>query len=82
LKNKGLFFVDSATSSSSIGLQKARSMGVKAGKNVLFLDNSANVASIHEQMQEAAEVADRYGSAIVICHARPATAAAWKQYGL
>jgi polysaccharide deacetylase 2 family uncharacterized protein YibQ len=81
LKSKGLFFVDSATSSSSIGLQKARSMGVRSGKNVLFLDNSANVASIHEQMQEAAEVADRYGSAIVICHARPATAAAWKQYG-
>ena len=48
---------------------------------MLFLDNVADVGSIHSQMLAAAELADRYGSIIVICHARPATAAAWTYYG-
>ena len=81
IKSKGLFFVDSATSSGSVAQQTARKLGVPTGKNMLFLDNYASVEAIHSQMREAAELADRYGSAIVICHARPATATAWTYYG-
>ena len=81
VKSRGLFFVDSATSSASVAQQTARRLGVPTGKNMLFLDNVADVGSIHSQMLAAAELADRYGSIIVICHARPATAAAWTYYG-
>ena len=81
IKSRGLFFVDSATSSTSVAQQTARRLGVPTGKNLLFLDNVADVESIHGQMLAAAELADRYGTAIVICHARPATAAAWTYYG-
>ena len=81
IKSRGLFFVDSATSSGSVAQQTARRMGVPTGKNMLFLDNAADVGAIHSQMLAAAELADRYGSVIVICHARPATAAAWTYYG-
>jgi polysaccharide deacetylase 2 family uncharacterized protein YibQ len=81
IKSRGLFFVDSATSSASVAQLTARRLGVPTGKNLLFLDNVADVESIHSQMLEAAELADRYGTAIVICHARPATATAWTYYG-
>lgn len=80
-QKQNLFFVDSSTSSHSVALKTAREMGVPTGRNLHFLDNQANVEAIHEQMEAAAEMADRYGSAIVICHARPATASAWARYG-
>lgn len=77
LQQQGLFFVDSSTSSKSIGDEVARELGVPAARNNIFLDNSADEDDIIAKIWQAVEMADRNGSAIAICHARPHTAAAW-----
>ncbi|MDD4722770.1 MAG: divergent polysaccharide deacetylase family protein [Acidaminococcaceae bacterium] len=77
LRSRGLFFVDSRTIASSVAYKVARQLDISTGRNSLFLDNSSNVASIKKQIWAAANIANKYGSVIVICHARPATAQAW-----
>ena len=80
LKSRGLFFVDSRTSSSSVGLSTARQYGVPSVMNSLFLDNQASASAIYGMIREAMNRADANGSIVVICHARPATAEAWTTY--
>ncbi len=79
IKKQGLFFVDSSTYSKSIGDQVARSMGIPTARNNIFLDNSADEGDIIAKIWQAVELADRNGSAIAICHARPHTVAAWSK---
>lgn len=79
LKKEDLFFVDSRTSASSLGYKLAGQMGVRTGRNQLFLDNSSEVSQIKKKIWEAAASADKNGSIIVISHARPATAEAWRE---
>ena len=80
LKRQGLFFVDSRTNSKSVGAQTAQSMGVLTARNDIFLDNSSDVGAIRRQIYKAMEMAERNGSAIAICHARPNTAKARQMY--
>lgn len=80
LKSRGLFFIDSRTSSRSVAYTTARRYGVPANTNELFLDNEASVEAIYARIQEAAERAGREGDLVVICHSRPATARAWSLY--
>ena len=79
MKQQGLFFVDSRTSSKSVARKLANEMGVPTGANSLFLDNSSDVDAIYAQIQKALKMANQYGGVIVICHARPNTARAWAQ---
>ncbi len=79
LKKNDLFFVDSRTAASSLGFKLAGQMGVKTGRNQLFLDNSSDISAIKSKIWEAAASADKNGSIIVISHARPATAEAWRE---
>ncbi len=73
-----MFFLDSRTTSASVGQSVAENMGVPTGVNELFLDNDSSVGSIKEKLQEAARMALRSsgGYIIVIGHARPNTEAA------
>ena len=80
LKNEKLFFVDSRTNSASIARDMAKQMGVPTARNDIFLDNSSNVEDIRKQIYKAFAMAEKNGSAIAICHARPNTAQCWKQY--
>lgn len=80
LKSQNLFFVDSKTAASSKGRDIARSMGVPTARNDIFLDNSTNPEEIRKQIYKAFAMAEKNGSAIAICHARPATALCWKKY--
>ncbi len=80
LKNQGLFFVDSRTSSQSVARDKAVAMGVPTARNDIFLDNSSDVQAIRKQIYKAMEMAEKNGSAVAICHARPNTAKAWSMY--
>lgn len=80
LKSRGLFFIDSRTNSRSVAYKTARSYGVPANTNELFLDNEASVDAIYARIKEAMDRADRDGSIVVICHSRPATARAWSLY--
>ncbi|MHC1718796.1 MAG: divergent polysaccharide deacetylase family protein [Acidaminococcaceae bacterium] len=79
LKSEGLFFIDSNTYSKSIGDQAAEELGVATARNQKFLDNSSDVDDIKKNIWAAAEMADRNGVAVVICHARPNTAKAWSE---
>lgn len=79
IKRQGLFFVDSNTYAKSLGDKLAADMGVPTGRNNIFLDNSTNEDEIIKKIWQAAAIADKYGNAIAICHARPHTVNAWEQ---
>ncbi|MBQ7760306.1 MAG: divergent polysaccharide deacetylase family protein [Acidaminococcaceae bacterium] len=80
VKKQGLFFVDSKTIATSVARDMAREMGVKTARNDVFLDNSKDVEEIRKQVYKAIEMAEKNGSAIAICHARPATVKMWEKY--
>ena len=80
LKKEKLFFVDSRTNSASVARDMAKQMGVATARNDIFLDNSSNVEDIRKQIYKAFAMAEKNGSAIAICHARPNTAKCWKMY--
>ncbi|OGT98613.1 MAG: hypothetical protein A2X80_04435 [Geobacteraceae bacterium GWB2_52_12] len=73
LKRKGLFFVDSATSSKSVGLRLSRGMQLKSAQRNVFLDNEQNVEYITGQINQAVRLAKKKGEAIAICHPHAAT---------
>ncbi len=80
VKKQDMFFVDSKTISTSVARDMAREMGVKTARNDVFLDNSKDVEEIRAQVYKAIKMAEENGSAIAICHARPATVAMWEKY--
>ena len=79
LKNRGLYFVDSATIGSSVAYRLAGEMGVPTAKNNGFLDNSSDPSEIKQKFLQAAKLALKNGSAIYICHVRPNTAVAMRE---
>lgn len=76
LKEKNLFFIDSATSPQSSGLRVAQKLGVKSARRNVFLDNKQERGYIIGQLRQAVRLARTKGSAIVICHPHHATMAA------
>ena len=80
LKKENIFFVDSKTNSASIARDMAKQMGVATARNDIFLDNSSKVEDIRKQIYKAFAMAEKNGSAIAICHARPNTAKCWQLY--
>lgn len=73
MKQKGMFFVDSRTSSASVGYSMAVRMGMHAGTRNIFLDNDPAVDKVKTQLLEAARMAKKRGSVIAICHPHPGT---------
>ncbi len=74
IKGRGLFFVDSLTSSGSVGYKTALNMGMKTGKRDVFLDNSSKEASyVKSQIEKLIEMSEKNGYAIGICHPYPGT---------
>jgi hypothetical protein len=81
LARDGRYFIDSRTSSASVGEAVARAHGVPtAGRNI-FLDNVDQEAAVETQLRAAAALARATGSAIAIGHPRPATLAAVQTLG-
>lgn len=68
LQGKGLYFIDSKTSSASVGYSLAKKMGMRAASRQVFLDNTLDVAAITSQLDQVAALARKRGSAIAICH--------------
>lgn len=77
-KRGDLFFVDSRTSADSVGESTARADGVPTAARDVFLDNQASVEYTERQLEAAAAIAQRNGSAIAIGHPKPTTLAAVK----
>lgn len=73
LKGRGLFFLDSRTTSNSTGCRIARSLALRTGERDVFLDNETGVKDITAQVEQLVRIARKDGTAIGICHPYPAT---------
>lgn len=71
--SRGLFFIDSRTSSNSVVAKVASSMGARVLENSTFLDGVNTEDYVIEQIRSAAKKARSKGSAVAIGHVRPAT---------
>lgn len=76
LHERGLFFVDSVTSESSVALGMALEQGVAATRRDVFLDEEDSTeAEVAERLEAFFEIARRRGQALAIGHPFPATMA-------
>lgn len=80
VKNSGLFFVDSLTSSRSMAYKTARELHLDTACRNIFLDNRADIPSILSQLHRLRRHAARYGQAIGIGHPFPETAGAIRHF--
>jgi polysaccharide deacetylase 2 family uncharacterized protein YibQ len=68
IKDRSLMFVDSFTTSGSIGYQVARQATVKSARRSVFLDNTLEEEKICDQLEQLVAIAEKYGLAIGIGH--------------
>jgi uncharacterized protein len=73
MKQAGLFFVDSRTSSKSVALSGAHRAGLRALGRDVFLDNIQDVERIAAEIRKLVAVAEKRGQAVGICHPYPQT---------
>jgi hypothetical protein len=79
LKKRGLFFLDSRTTPQTMGLQTARSLGVKSGERSVFLDHSQGEEAVKQSLERLTQVALSTGKAIGIGHPHTATIKSLKE---
>jgi polysaccharide deacetylase 2 family uncharacterized protein YibQ len=75
LKSRGLLFLDSRTTSHSVGPQVARRLGVPFAERGVFLDNVETAEAVRARLTELEAMAQREGVAIAIGHPKEATLA-------
>lgn len=80
LRRRGLFFLDSLTTSRSVARATARNVGIPFYERDIFLDNVKDVSAITLQLRKAENVALKKGSAIAIGHPYPETLAALREW--
>lgn len=73
LKRRGLFFLDSRTSGSSVGAAAAAGAGIAHATRDVFLDHDVDPKKIQERIAETEHIARETGQAIAIGHPRTAT---------
>jgi uncharacterized protein len=73
LKRRGLLFLDSRTTGSTVGLAVARRIGVPTAERNIFLDNENTVEAVNARLRDLEKFARRNGHAIAIAHPRDAT---------
>jgi polysaccharide deacetylase 2 family uncharacterized protein YibQ len=79
VKRRGLFFLDSRTTPQTVGLQTARSLGLKAAERNVFLDNSTNGKDVKQQLEQLIQISLSTGKAIGIGHPHPSTIQSLKE---
>lgn len=75
LKERGLFFVDSRTTSKTVALDEARKMGILSAERDVFLDADEDRGRIRGRLIELFLKARKKGRAVGICHPFPETLA-------
>jgi polysaccharide deacetylase 2 family uncharacterized protein YibQ len=78
IKEKGLFFVDSRTTSKTVALEEARKMGIPSTQRDVFLDADEDRGRIRGRLIELLQKARKKGRAVGICHPFPETLAVLK----
>lgn len=73
LRERGLFFVDSYTTSQSTGLDEAGKMNIPTARRHVFLDNVHDQKKICRQLEQLVVLAKKKGWAIGIGHPNQAT---------
>ncbi|HUJ30991.1 MAG TPA: divergent polysaccharide deacetylase family protein [Candidatus Acidoferrum sp.] len=76
LRERGLFFIDSRTTTATVAYDVAESSGVRAASRKVFLDDTETKEAVRAQLNLAARDAGRDGFAIAIGHPHPTTIAA------
>jgi len=76
IKRKGLFFVDSRTSSKTVAYDVAKKLGLKSAERNVFLDDIEDEEEVIKQIELLINTAKKNGRAIAIGHPRPETIAA------
>ena len=80
LKRRGLMFLDSRTTGSSVGHRLALEIGVPFAERNVFLDNDNDLLKVQAQLRELEAVARKSGQAVAIGHPRDATIQALAQW--
>jgi polysaccharide deacetylase 2 family uncharacterized protein YibQ len=80
LKQRGLLFLDSRTTSKTVTESVARKLNVPYACRHVFLDDEPTPAGVARQIGEAERIALRNGLVVVIGHPRDATIAALRQW--
>lgn len=80
LKKKGLFFVDSRTSSNTIGRSLARQMGVRAAERNVFIDHDLQFEALRIQMDRLLGLSRSQGFGVGIGHPHQETVDLLKEY--
>ncbi|MEA1947399.1 MAG: divergent polysaccharide deacetylase family protein [Thermodesulfobacteriota bacterium] len=73
VKKRGLFFVDSLTSSHSMAYRTARKLHMAATGRNIFLDNLHDESAIYDQLNKLKRHSIKYGHAVGIGHPFPQT---------
>lgn len=73
LAERGLFFLDSRTSASSLGYRTARSLGLPAAERHVFLDRDPSPEAIRTQFRRLLDLSRTRGAAVAIGHPLPDT---------
>src|SRR3990170_556194 len=73
VKKKEMLFLDSRTSSDTVGRKVARELKVRNAERNVFLDNTRDVQYIKNQLVKAARIAKKRGKAVAIGHPYPET---------
>ena len=79
LKKEGLFYIDSHTSSHTVGPQMARQAGVAFGSNDRFIDPEKDLETIKKAIRQVMRKAKKEGKTIAIGHPHPLTAQAIRE---
>lgn len=80
LNERGLLFLDSVTSGSSVAHTAAEDAGIPFAVRNVFLDHDDDLASIKRQLRATESVAKRTGVAIAIGHPRDKTLEALREW--
>jgi polysaccharide deacetylase 2 family uncharacterized protein YibQ len=75
LRGRGMWFIDSRTTTETVAEEAARAVGVPTGRRHVFLDNSRTESAISAQLAEAVYRARMDGEAVAIGHVAPPTLA-------
>ncbi len=73
LKKRGLFFLDSYTSTDSVVADVAKELKMKYIRRDIFIDNNDNIEYIKGQLEKGIEIAKNKGVAVLIGHYRKNT---------
>lgn len=80
LSRRGLLFLDSRTSSKSVGAEIAREIGVPTVQRNVFLDHINDVDAVRASLREVERIARKIGYVVAIGHPRDATLKVLKEW--